>query len=291
MGDYRCFQGYFTQLTFAKGAFYLLMFIYVLTATVIMVMQPFLVLNCSVSENYEKREFENVSYVDDPCRHTRLPQLLYLTVTECSFGRRIVSAMILGGVIGWERREADRPAGIRTMALVSLGSCLFTICSAFAFLDGPMAWDASRVSAAIPSGVGFLGAGLIFKQESKDHGTGESNHSVHGLTTAASLWLCAAIGIACGGELYFPATFCVSCSLLMLRFGPRFYEDDELREPDEHSLDDLEAQYIPQDFHAIRECDSVDSEAKSLIRRYPTDGTIGSKNSRTTPRKPRPQLI
>ena len=68
-------------------------------------------------------------------------------------------------------------------------------------------WDSSRVSAAIPSGVGFLGAGLIFKKEERSNSTGESNHVVHGLTTAASLWLSAAVGIACGGELYFPASF------------------------------------------------------------------------------------
>jgi len=62
------------------------------------------------------------------------------------------------------------------MALVSLGSCLFTINSAFAFLDGPMGWDASRISAAIPSGVGFLGAGLIFKQQEKDEESGDVQH-------------------------------------------------------------------------------------------------------------------
>ena len=67
------------------------------------------------------------------------------------------------------------------MALVSLGSCLFTINSAYAFLDGPMEWDASRISAAIPSGVGFLGAGLIFKQAEKDELSGDVTHGE---------WLC-----------------------------------------------------------------------------------------------------
>jgi uncharacterized membrane protein YhiD involved in acid resistance len=108
------------------------------------------------------------------------------------------------------------------MSLVSLGSCLFSICSAYAFIDGPMAWDASRVSAAIPSGVGFLGAGLIFKNQKKDEYSGEESHVVHGLTTAASLWLSAAVGIACGGALYFVSTFSVATMLVLLRFGPRF---------------------------------------------------------------------
>lgn len=133
--------------------------------------------------------------------------------------------------MGWERREADRPAGIRTMSLVSLGACLFTINSAFAFLNGPMTWDASRVSAAIPSGVGFLGAGLIFKEAEKDKETGETTHVVHGLTTATSLWLSAAIGVACAGELYFAATFSIAVMLVLLRFGPRSRETEEDEEP------------------------------------------------------------
>ena len=87
-------------------------------------------------------------------------------------------------------------------------------------MSGPNNWDASRVAASIPSGVGFLGAGLIFKQVEKDN-NGEDNHTVHGLTTAASVWLSAAVGIACGGEMYFSATFSIAIMLLLLRFGPR----------------------------------------------------------------------
>ena len=115
----------------------------------------------------------------------------------------------------------SRPAGIRTMSLVSLGSCLFTITSTFAFLDGPMSWDGSRVAAAIPSGVGFLGAGLIFKKEQHNSDGSDPTPMVHGLTTAASLWLSAAVGIACGGELYFAASFGTATMMLLLRFGPR----------------------------------------------------------------------
>jgi putative Mg2+ transporter-C (MgtC) family protein len=66
---------------------------------------------------------------------------------------------------------------------------MFTITSAFNFLDGPMGWDASRIAAAIPSGVGFLGAGLIFKDTQTNKKTGVSSNVVHGLTTAASLWI------------------------------------------------------------------------------------------------------
>jgi len=130
-------------------------------------------------------------------------------------------AVFLGSMIGYERRSSDRPAGIRTMALVSLGSALFTINSTFGFLSGPMSWDASRVSAAIPSGVGFLGAGLIVKSSEVDPITGERHHLVQGITTAAATWLSAAVGIACGGGLYFVASFSAAMNLLLLRFGPR----------------------------------------------------------------------
>ena len=91
------------------------------------------------------------------------------------------------------------------MALVCLGSCVFTVDSVLAFIDGPMAWDASRVSAAIPSGVGFLGAASIWKgtrQKTDEHGVSGAPE-VHGLTTATSVWLAAAVGILCGSVYVF----------------------------------------------------------------------------------------
>jgi len=98
------------------------------------------------------------------------------------------------------------------MGLVSLGSSFFTISSQLAFKSSTMGWDSSRVTAAIPSGVGFLGAGLIFKGTV---GVGENEvHQVHGLTTAASVWLSAAVGVGCGGALYFPTVYGVSTTIL-----------------------------------------------------------------------------
>jgi putative Mg2+ transporter-C (MgtC) family protein len=177
-------QSYFSDLTLKKAAFYLATIVYAVSVSIISVVEPFLTLTC---EEAAKLQFANPAFDANPCKQMRYAALLGLTPEECSFARRLVVAILLGGIIGWERRQADRPAGIRTMALVSLGSCLFTINSANAFLNGPMGWDASRVTAAIPSGVGFLGAGLIFKKEEK-HKDGESFHVVNGLTTAASLW-------------------------------------------------------------------------------------------------------
>lgn len=188
-----------------------------------------------------------------------------MTPDECSYGRRLLLSVILGGIIGWERRDADRPAGIRTMSLVSLGSCLFSVNSAYAFLDGPMNWDASRISAAIPSGVGFLGAGLIFKQAQQDRLTGETNHVVHGLTTASSLWISAAVGMACAGELYFAAYFTVALVMALLRFGPRQIEhmDEDLDE----GLDDKHAQDTLDFFATDRHPQEVPEESTPLTVR------------------------
>ena len=106
--------------------------------------------------------FANAHYTPG-CAGLRYSVLLFLSPRECDLGRRIVFAIVCGGAVGYERRRVDRPAGIRTMALVALGACVFTITSIFAFENGPMTYDSSRVAAAIPSGVGFLGAGLIWK--------------------------------------------------------------------------------------------------------------------------------
>jgi len=151
----------------------------------------------------------------------------------------------MGFAIGYERRSSDRPAGIRTMGLVSLGSCFFTISSIAVFRSSTMGWDASRVSAAIPSGVGFLGAGLIWKGSV---GEGKNaHHQVHGLTTAASVWLSAAVGVGAGGRLYFVSAYSVIVVMIILRYGPRIQRrylnnaedvDDEDGEDDDDDDED-----------------------------------------------------
>jgi len=223
---------YFTTYTAKKGILYLIASVYVICCGIVSIFEPILIKyaneDCPI-EHDRSKGFENANYNTNPCWETNMLILLYFTPQQCSFGRRIVISTIMGGLIGWERRNADRPAGIRTMSLVSLGSCLFSICSAYAFAKGPENWDGSRVAAAIPSGVGFLGAGLIYKD----------NQQVHGLTTAASLWLSAAVGIACSGELYFVATFSVAVILVLLRFGPRSQEPDNDDDDTQAQIDDL----------------------------------------------------
>jgi uncharacterized membrane protein YhiD involved in acid resistance len=107
------------------------------------------------------------------------------------------------------------------------------------------------VAAAIPSGVGFLGAAVIWKQTNKE----QDGHSVHGLPTAASVWLSAAVGIACSGELYFAATFSVAIILVLLRFGPRMFSGEDFEsndcdgsDADDDADDDEEASYK---YHAV----------------------------------------
>jgi len=138
-------------------------------------------------------EYPNIDYSKDACKFTRYVVLGGLNKWEATMCARILYSIVLGSIIGWERRRADRPAGIRTMAMVCMGSCVFTIDSTFAFWEGPMGWDSSRVSAAIPSGVGFLGAASIWKGTVQKNGN--SAPEVHGLTTATSVWLSAAVGI------------------------------------------------------------------------------------------------
>ena len=114
--------------------------------------------------------------------------------TQIELTVRLVVALLLGAVIGWERELQRMPAGFRTHALVSLGSAIFTVISAYAF-TGPGS-DPTRVAAQIVSGIGFLGGGAIL------HYGG----TVRGLTTAASLWAVAAVGMAAGAGLFVIAT-------------------------------------------------------------------------------------
>lgn len=110
--------------------------------------------------------------------------------TQLELTLRLIVALLLGGVIGWERELQRMPAGFRTHALVSLGSAIFTVISAYAF-TGPGS-DPTRIAAQIVSGIGFLGGGAIL------HYGG----TVRGLTTAASLWAVAAVGMAAGAGLF-----------------------------------------------------------------------------------------
>ena len=123
---------------------------------------------------------------------------------------RLAVATVLGAIVGLERERLERAAGLRTHALVGVGAALFMIVSAFGFDDvlgtPSVVLDPSRVAAQVVSGIGFLGAGtIIFQRE-----------IVRGLTTAASIWAVAAIGLAAGGGLFLAAVVATALVLLVL---------------------------------------------------------------------------
>src|SRR3989338_6951289 len=117
---------------------------------------------------------------------------------------RLVLAVIAGGLIGLEREIVHRPAGIRTHMLVCLGSALFVLVTIEA-----LPHEAARIIAGIATGIGFLGAGTIFK--AKDE--------VHGLTTAASIWAVAGVGIAIGFGYYMITLLAVVLILIILQLN------------------------------------------------------------------------
>ncbi len=131
---------------------------------------------------------------------------------------RLCAAAILGGIVGVERGSADRPAGLRTHILVCAGSALIMMVSLYGS-DGLTAGrDSSRIAAQVVSGIGFLGAGTIL----------HDGFNVRGLTTAASLWMVAAIGLACGSGMFIIAIFATVIMLITLvtfhGLEKRFYD-------------------------------------------------------------------
>ncbi|MDE3025629.1 MAG: MgtC/SapB family protein [Acidobacteriota bacterium] len=136
-------------------------------------------------------------------------------VPELSWGSvtlRLAVAAGLGGAVGLERELRERQAGLRTHLVVCVGAALFTLVSAYGFRDvveqGRIVVDPTRIAAQIVSGIGFLGAGAIIRQ----------GLSVRGLTTAATLWLVAAIGMAVGAGFYSGAVIATLGAILTL--GP-----------------------------------------------------------------------
>jgi putative Mg2+ transporter-C (MgtC) family protein len=124
--------------------------------------------------------------------------------TELTLLPRLLIATVLGGVIGYEREIHGRAAGIRTYAAVSLGAAMFTIINAHV----PNLSDHTRIVSNIVTGIGFLGAGIIFR----DAGNG----LITGLTTAATLWATAAVGVAAGFGMYVISTFNTVILFLLL---------------------------------------------------------------------------
>ena len=135
-----------------------------------------------------------------------------MVITPAESLLRMGVAVVLGSAIGYEREHSGRPAGLRTHLLVALASTTFMLVSTqFIFFqpygkDDLIAVDTSRIAASVVSGIGFLGAGAILR----------TGFSIQGLTTAASLWLVASVGLAAGGGMYQEAVVATGVSLFSL---------------------------------------------------------------------------
>ena len=116
---------------------------------------------------------------------------------------RLLIAAILGGAIGYQREKVGKAAGLRTHMLIAVGATLFTLVSVYAFSGVPV--DPTRIAAGVVTGVGFIGAGVIFLRPKE--------HMISGLTTASTIWVAAGIGVAVGSGLYLAA---VACTILVL---------------------------------------------------------------------------
>jgi putative Mg2+ transporter-C (MgtC) family protein len=131
-------------------------------------------------------------------------------------GLRLLAATLIGSGIGLDREVRRKPAGMRTHALVSLGAALLVVVVVRVSPGGYEHVDAvSRVLQGIIAGVGFLGGGAILKSGTADH------EMVHGLTTAASIWLVASLGVACGAGQWVAALIACVIALLVLTVGSR----------------------------------------------------------------------
>jgi len=133
-----------------------------------------------------------------------------MTISFLEILLRLGVAIVLGALIGLERESTEHTAGLRTQALVSLGSALFTIISGYgftSFLGIPhIQIDPTRIASYIVAGIGFLGAGSIFRDQQR----------VRGLTTAATVWLVAAVGMACGAGFLWEAVAVTILALIVL---------------------------------------------------------------------------
>ena len=131
-------------------------------------------------------------------------------LTDTQIMMRLFLSVILGGLIGIERQMHRRSAGLRTHILVSLGSCLIMLTSLYVFdiYKKEATLDPARIAAGVITGIGFLGAGAIIRDR----------EGIKGLTTAASLWVVAGIGLALGCGFYNAGIFTTILSLIVLLF-------------------------------------------------------------------------
>lgn len=127
---------------------------------------------------------------------------------------RLILAALLGGLLGWQRERRQRPAGLRTHILVALAAAGFTLAGMYGFADGNGLRDPARVAAQVVTGIGFLGAGTIFRTGS----------TVRGLTTGASIWLAGALGLMAASGLLVLSTVAALLGWFTLAALPRIMD-------------------------------------------------------------------
>jgi putative Mg2+ transporter-C (MgtC) family protein len=186
---------------------------------------------------------------------------------------RLVLAAVLGGLVGLERERLEWAAGMRTHALVSLGSALFMVVSIFGFSDilaeQHVILDPSRVAAQVASGIGFIGAGTIILRR----------EVVKGLTTAASIWAVAAVGLAVGGGMFLAAGAATLLALALLvlakplkaRIFPNRKEARRVRvvvgrgTPLAELRDEIEAAEVPLERIVVRPGSAEEDDAELVL--------------------------
>lgn len=167
---------------------------------------------------------------------------------------RYGAAILCGLIIGFERQWINRVAGVQTNVLVSSGACLFILSSYFVGYEGQ---SASRIAAQIVSGVGFLGAGMIFRE----------GVTTHGINTAATIWCCAAVGVLCGMGLV-PHALIVTTILI---FANMFFRKLDHHVSNNRKWTDLrkfkifEIEIIPQKNNTKEDIKKLRSQAISII--------------------------
>ena len=163
---------------------------------------------------------------------------------------RFALAILWGGIVGAERQYRSKSAGFRTMIMISLGACFFTIISKI--IGGELNGD--RIASNIVSGIGFIGAGVIFRGDNR----------VNGITTAATIWVVAAVGMGIGAGYYFAASCSSILMILILAILPyieRFI--DELNQSKEYSIVTL---YNKESIHQIESLFKENDVKYRLIR-------------------------
>ena len=132
--------------------------------------------------------------------------MLGMSAMETELGLRLLIAMVLGASIGLEREYHAHPAGLRTMIMIALGACLFTVMGPLLILPGSKIGDPTRIAAQVVTGIGFLGGGAILRTQDQ----------VRGLTTASTIWAVAAIGMTVGFGFYVVAIVATVLALVAL---------------------------------------------------------------------------